>query len=117
MFGSAFRSASKVAFLLLFVVCVAQSAFAASDVELFNAGRAALKKGDAEAAITHFENAIKIKETAEYQYWLGSAYGREAQKVSMLKAAGLAKKTKAAFERAVQLDPKYVTARMALVEY
>jgi Tfp pilus assembly protein PilF len=54
---------------------------------------------------------------AEAHYLLGSAYGTQAQHASIFSKPGLARKTQAEFERAVQLDPNYIEARLALVEY
>jgi tetratricopeptide (TPR) repeat protein len=54
---------------------------------------------------------------AAYHYFLGRAYGAQAQRANVLRQAGLAGKTKSAFERAVALDPDYVDARLGLMEY
>jgi tetratricopeptide (TPR) repeat protein len=107
----------KRAITLLLSLCLtSQVAFAAAR-DPFTAGREALKKGDAAAATEQFEKAVAQKPTAEGYYWLGVAYGQQAMKANILKQAMLARKTKDAFERAVQLDPKNVDARLALIDY
>src|SRR6185312_2900699 len=52
-----------------------------------------------------------------YQLWLGRAYGEKAEHSSWLTAIGLAKKTRIAFEKAVELDPRIVEAHSDLSEY
>jgi len=52
-----------------------------------------------------------------YSLWLGRVYGEKAGKVSFLSAAGLAKKVRASFERAVELDPKNWRARADLADF
>jgi len=42
----------------------------------------------------------------EYVYWLGKAYGRQAEKAGWLNAIKYAKLTRQSFERAVALNPE-----------
>ncbi len=53
----------------------------------------------------------------QYQLWLGRIYGEKASHVGFLFAAGLVKKVRTAFERAVELDPKNWEARTDLAEF
>jgi len=77
-----------------------------------------MQRGDAEQAAKFFEQAVAMKpNNAEYHYLLGGAYGRQAEKAGMFGGIGLAKKTKAEFERAVELDPNFTDARFALIDY
>lgn len=100
------------------LVLISLPLFAANPAELAASGRATLERGDYEKATELLEQAVKLApNNAEYQYLLGEAYGVAAQKASLFKQAGLAKKTKAAFERAVALDPNYIDARLALIDY
>ena len=102
----------------LFIVCLAVPAFAASDTELAAAGRAAMMRSDYPAAVASFEKAIALNpKKAEYHYYLGGAYGRQAQSAGMFGGMSLAKKAKAELERAVELDPNYTDARFALIDY
>jgi len=52
-----------------------------------------------------------------YHLWLGRIYGEKADHVGFLSAAGLAKKVRVEFERAVELDPESWEARADLVDF
>ena len=52
-----------------------------------------------------------------YHLWLGRTYGEKADASSFFTAAGLAKKVRNEFERAVELDPNNVDARTDLAEF
>jgi tetratricopeptide (TPR) repeat protein len=81
-------------------------------------GRIALVQNDYDSATDLFEKAVAKKPNdAEAHYWLGEAYGSQAQQANLFKQASLASKTKAEWERAVQLDPNHIEARMSLVEF
>ena len=58
-----------------------------------------------------------IRKNSLYELWLGRIYGEKASRVGFLSAAGLAKKVRTSFERAVQLDPKNWEARVDLAEF
>ena len=104
--------------IALLLLAAALSASAASEAELIAAGRAAMARSDFDDAAAQFEKAIAINpNNAETHYYLGGAYGRRAQKAGMFGGMGLAKKAKAELERAVALDPKYVDARFALIDF
>jgi tetratricopeptide (TPR) repeat protein len=65
-----------------------------------------------------FEKAVKLEDgNAVYHFWLGRAIGDQAEDANPLRQPGLARRTKAEFERAVQLAPDYLDARQGLVEY
>jgi tetratricopeptide (TPR) repeat protein len=73
---------------------------------------------DLDGAITHLEKAAALDPgNSRYQVWLGSIYGSKAGQSGLFKAASLAGKAKAAFEKAVVLDPASVEARHALLQY
>ncbi len=55
--------------------------------------------------------------SAEAHYWLGSAAGSMAGSVNFLSAAGYAKQIKVEFEKAAQLDPTLIEARMGLIQF
>jgi len=102
----------------LLLVLAAFSASAATDTQLFADGKAAVRRGDNDQAAKLLEQAIAIKpNVAEYHYYLGAAYGSQAQKAGMFGGIGLAKKAKAELERAVALDPNYFDARLALIDF
>jgi len=97
---------------------IAVSASAATDTQLVADAKAALQRGDVDQATKLYEQAVAMKPNdAKYHYYLGGAYGRQAQDAGIFSAMGLAKKTKAEFERAVQLDPNYLDARLALIDF
>jgi tetratricopeptide (TPR) repeat protein len=52
-----------------------------------------------------------------FHLWLGRAYGKKAETENFLAAVVLAGKVRAEFERAVQLSPKDVDARLDLTEF
>jgi len=52
-----------------------------------------------------------------YELWLGRIYGEKADHVGFLSAAGMAKKVRTSFERAVELDPQNWEARTDLAEF
>jgi predicted Zn-dependent protease len=52
-----------------------------------------------------------------YHLWLGRIYGEKADRAGFLSAAGLAKKVRNSFERAVELDPRSWEARTDLAEF
>lgn len=65
-----------------------------------------------------FERATKADDrNAVAHFWLGQAYGAQAQRANVFKQASLARKTKGEFDRAVELDPDYLDARHGLIEY
>jgi tetratricopeptide (TPR) repeat protein len=69
-------------------------------------------------AISACEKAIALQpNNSEYHLWLGRTYGEKADASSFFTAAGLAKKVRTEFERAVQLDPNNVPARVDLAEF
>lgn len=52
-----------------------------------------------------------------YHLWLGRIYGEKADRAGVFAAAGLAKKVRTSFERAVELDPGSWEARTDLAEF
>ena len=56
-------------------------------------------------------------DNSRFHLWLGRVYGEKADRSSFLAAAGLAGKVRGEFERAVQLNPKDVDARLDLAEF
>ena len=68
--------------------------------------------------ISACERAVNLDSSnALYHLWLGRIYGEKADRAGFLTAAGLAKKVRAEFERAVELDPSSVAARTDLAEF
>jgi len=97
------------------------AAFAAvflfAEITLIEQGRAAISRGDSDAAIEILEKAVaQSPKSAEAHFTLGSAYGAKVQAGGMLAAAKYASSIKEEFEKAVALDPSYVEARFGLVQ-
>ncbi len=108
----------KAMLVLLISVLIAVPVLAATAAEYAAAGKAALDKNENEKAVELFEKAIQLEpRNAQHHYYLGTAYGELAQNANVLRQASLAKKTKAEFEKAVELDPKLMNARFALISY
>lgn len=69
-------------------------------------------------AVKYGERAVALDPNdATYHLWLAREYGRKAGDSRPLAAAGLARKAKNEFQRAVQLDPSNVPARVDLAQY
>jgi tetratricopeptide (TPR) repeat protein len=123
---------------LLVLVCAGAAAPAVN--ELLSAGRmneavtSLTSRDDAESlnllsrayfAMECWDDAVKYGEravglapnNAEFHLWLGREYGRKAGDSKAFSAASNAKKAKSEFERAVQLDPSNVAARLDLAQY
>jgi tetratricopeptide (TPR) repeat protein len=126
-------------------VCLVGVAYAASPKELLASGHAdeaiqtlqqqiARSASDAEAQnllcrayfmIEEWDRGIAACERARnldpqkslYHLWLGRIYGEKADRAGFLSAAGLVKKVRTSFERAVELDPKSWEARTDLAEF
>jgi Tfp pilus assembly protein PilF len=85
---------------------------------LIDQGRAALNRGDVDAAIGLLEKAVvQSPKSADAQFYLAGAYGRKAQLSGMFGGAEYASKLKDAYTKAVTLNPKYVDARFGLVQF
>src|SRR2546426_11586234 len=78
---------------------------------LIEQGRAAISRGDDDAAIEILERAVaQSPRSAEAHYYLANAYGSKAQNSGMFGAATYGSKVKDEFEKAVALDPKQGSA-------
>ena len=70
---------------------------------------------DYDSAIKYGESAVKLDAgNSDYWYWLGRANGGKAGRE---KSLSWARKTKSAFERAVEANASNISARRALIEY
>jgi tetratricopeptide (TPR) repeat protein len=71
-----------------------------------------------DAAISSAERAVELNSSnSEYHHLLGRSYGRKAEHAGWFSGIGLAKKTRAEFQRAVELDSNNVSARRDLAQY
>lgn len=84
----------------------------------FYLGRLALQGDDPTAAARHLEKAVAlVPNESRYYQRLGDAYGRSAQKAGLFSKMSLAAKCRTAYEKAVELDPKSIDARLALLAF
>ncbi|HEY9426208.1 MAG TPA: tetratricopeptide repeat protein [Gemmatimonadaceae bacterium] len=80
--------------------------------------RVHLAERETEQAIEWLERAVDLDTTsADARLWLGRAIMEHARTASKFRRPGLARRVKAAFERAVALDPRSVDARRALLDF
>jgi tetratricopeptide (TPR) repeat protein len=80
--------------------------------------RAHFELGAWDAGISFCEKAITIEpDNGLYHLWLGRIYGEKADRAGFMSAAGLAKKVRSEFERAVELSPNSWEARTDLAEF
>jgi len=81
-------------------------------------GQLALRADDHETAVKHAEKAVALEPTSStFQLRLGDAYGRTAQKAGVFSKMSWAGKCRDAYQRAVELDPKNVDARFAIMGF
>lgn len=84
----------------------------------FYLGQTQLNRGDTEKAVLSFEKATTLAPAnSEYFRLLGDSYGITAQKAGIFSKFGWAKKCKAAYDKAVELDPNSINARWSVMEY
>lgn len=90
-----------------------------ADAEAYNLlCRAYFMEEEWDHAIAACERARNLDpQNSLYSLWLGRAYGEKADRVGFLSAAGMAKKVRTSFERAVELAPKSWEARTDLAEF
>src|SRR5580693_9425579 len=80
--------------------------------------RAQFELDDWDAGIPACEKAVSLApDNGLYHLWLGRIYGEKADHSNFLKAAGLAKKVRVEFERAVEFAPTSWEARTDLAEF
>jgi tetratricopeptide (TPR) repeat protein len=81
-------------------------------------GRIALHQTRFGDAIQHLEKAVALEPAvAAHHAWLGRAYGQLAVRSGLRKKFSLAKRSRAALERAVELDPSDLEARSWLIQF
>ena len=81
-------------------------------------GRIALEEGRLDDGVQLLEQASSSWGTnASAFLWLGRAYGMQARDAGAPTGAGPARRAKAAFEKAISLDPDLIDAREGLVKF
>ncbi|MEX2177284.1 MAG: tetratricopeptide repeat protein [Gemmatimonadaceae bacterium] len=85
---------------------------------MYHLGRIAHAENTLGEATRWFERAVKGDgSNALYHLWLGNALGEGASSASKVRQPFIARRVKSEFEKAVQLDPTLVAARMGLVDF
>ncbi len=80
--------------------------------------RAHFELGAWDAGIPACEKAVALAPNdGLYHLWLGRIYGEKADRAGFISAAGLARKVRTEFERAVELSPDNWEARTDLAEF
>jgi len=81
-------------------------------------GSVCVAKGDSDAAVRAAEKSVELAPAnSDYQRQLGDTYGFAAQKAGMLGKMGWAKKSRLAYEKAVEFDPANLNARSSLMSF
>lgn len=80
--------------------------------------RAYFSLGQWDRGIADCEKAVSLApDNSQFHLWLGRIYGEKADKSGFLSAAGLARRVRDEFEKAVHLNPRSVDARSDLAEF
>ncbi|MCC6131900.1 MAG: tetratricopeptide repeat protein [Acidobacteria bacterium] len=113
-----FLTASTLAAAVVMAEVATPSVRAAQTAQALAPVRAAMSARDYDKAIEAAEGACKKDPgNSELTLWLGRAYGMKAVNASIFSKMSWAKKCKAAFEKAVELDPSSLDARFELMRY
>lgn len=81
-------------------------------------GEVYVRRDETEKAVKTLERAVQLAPNSSTAFRrLGDAYGRSAQKAGMFSKMSLAGKCRDAYVKAVELDPKNIDARFALLGY
>jgi len=81
-------------------------------------GRLFINEDDYDQAITWLSKAVALRDgSSEYHLWLGRAYAEKTLISNIFRRASLAPKVKEQFERAVELDPGNLDARLNLIDF
>ena len=110
---------SYLLIIFILVIGLNESSRANTEAEsLRQQAEASYGAGDYQAALARIQQAVVLEPAnSGYQHLLGKCYGRLAERANPLSAYSLAKKTRVALEKAVELDSKNVEALKDLMEY
>ena len=80
--------------------------------------RAYFSLGQWDRGVSNCEKAVALApDNSQFHLWLGRIYGEKADRASFFSAAGLARKVRDEFEKAVHLNPRDAEARTDLAEF
>jgi tetratricopeptide (TPR) repeat protein len=112
------RRLAPLAFFAAALLAAAPTSVGSPAPEALAPLRAALDSGDLPRAVRLGEDAVAADpESSEARDLLGRAYGLTARDASLLQQMHLARKARACFARAVELDPANVAALSDLARY
>jgi tetratricopeptide (TPR) repeat protein len=81
-------------------------------------GRLFINEDDYDQAIAWLAKAVALRDgSSEYHLWLGRAYAEKTLISNIFRRASLAPKVREQFERAVEIDPNNLDARLNLVDF
>lgn len=84
----------------------------------FERGRAAHSAGERDEAVSAFERAVALDPTSSlYHLWLGHAYSRQLSSAGFLRQPFIARRSGAAYNMAVKLDPTSVDAAEGRLDF
>jgi len=87
-------------------------------VSRYYLGRVAFDEKKYDDAADYFKEATETNDkVADYQVWLGDTYGTIAKDANVFKQGLLAPKMKNAWEAAIALDKKNISARLSLIQF
>lgn len=104
--------------LILMLALVAFPVQAQRGKAAFDEGMRLMRANQPAQAETQFERAVAADErNGVYHLWLGNAVGQQAATASTVRQPFLARRIKAEYERAVELDPNLLDAREGLISF
>ncbi len=104
--------------LILMLALVAFPVQAQRGKAAFDEGMRLMRANQPAQAETQFERAVAADErNGVYHLWLGNAVGQQAATASTVRQPFLARRIKAEYERAVELDPNLLDAREGLINF
>ncbi len=106
--------------LLLTILLVALPSVAAAQAgrAAYDEGRRLMSNNEPAKAEKSFARAISLERgVSDYHLWLANSVGQQAQNASVVRQPFMARRIKAEYERAVELDPRSIEARSGLITY
>ncbi len=109
----------KLCLCSILLCCISNSLFAQNDKNIsLDHGIKFYEAEKFQQAREVFEYLVnEDSENSTYYHWLGKSYGRIAENAAWLTAMSMAKKTRKAFEKAVELDETNLDALKDLKQY
>lgn len=106
--------------LLVVILCLftAGNASAQAGQKFLDEGIRLMRDGKPDKAESQFEKAVAADpKVGLYHMWLGNAVGQQASTASTIKQPFMARRIKAEFEKAIELDPSLLDARDGLIQF